>query len=176
MDTQHSFRKFKKEPLIFSLIFFAIALAAFLFLYNQVLGNRESAENSELSFREEAARREEVRSIERFAEEIQADKVKLDSHFAVSSNVVPYLDTLESLGKQVSAKPEVVTVDVTKDKTSLILNMRAAGTFEAVYKFLLLLENSPYELEFTSVELRKTGEGAGSWEGNFKIKLLAFIP
>ena len=35
--------------------------------------------------------------------------------------------------------------------------IKASGSFEALYKFLTLLENSPYELDFISMDIQKLG-------------------
>jgi hypothetical protein len=59
---------------------------------------------------------------------------------------------------------------------------QTSGSFEAIYKFLNLLENSPYELDFLSMDMHKMApdvvvKGAQNlkWEAVFKIKLLTFV-
>ena len=62
--------------------------------------------------------------------------------------------------------------------------MEAKGSFPDLYKFLTLLENSPYELELIEVKFSRETEPASSdktlsasaWNATFKIKLLSFIP
>jgi hypothetical protein len=66
----------------------------------------------------------------------------------------------------------------------LLVGVKVAGVFEAVYKFLTLLENSPYEIEFLSMDIHKTlvtdvagkSVGGSTWEAILKIRLLTFIP
>jgi hypothetical protein len=61
--------------------------------------------------------------------------------------------------------------------------MKASGTFNVLYRFLALLENSPYELEFIGVNmdngvvLDTVGKNvaASKWNAIFKVKLLSFI-
>ena len=92
---------------------------------------------------------------------------------------MPFLDLLERLAPQVGADAEVLLVDKAKDGSLLSVDVRVIGNFEAIYKFLTLLENFPYELEIISVDIQKKGgEGVESskWEGVFKVKLLSFIP
>ena len=115
--------------------------------------------------------------------EIGKEKILLESHFTQSSNIVPLLNTIEQLSLKVGAKSKVTSVDISKDKTILMVAVGTSGSFNAVYKFLMLLENSPYELEFVSVDMQKTGAPTVSgkiivspqWEAIFKIKLLSFV-
>ena len=176
METNRSFRKFKKEPLIFSMILLLLALSAFAFLYNRTNQNKKLSEETEMKWQAEFNRREEIKSLDRLVKDVEEKKIALESHFAQSSNVVPFLDMLEKLALSTSVKSEIVSVDVAKDKSGLLVEMKVAGIFEAVYKYLLLLENSPYQLEFVSADLHKVSEGSADWAGNFKMKLLSFIP
>jgi hypothetical protein len=87
------------------------------------------------------------------------------------SNIVPLLDAIEQLALRVKAKSEITSVDFSKDNNSLLLGIKASGSFVPIYKFLMLLENFPYELEFSSVDIKKTDT---QWEAVFKIKILSF--
>jgi len=77
----------------------------------------------------------------------------LETHFIKSSDVVPFLNTIEALGPAVGASAEIDSVDTSPDGASLIVELQASGSFGAVYKFLTLLENSPYELNFLSMDI-----------------------
>lgn len=133
----------------------------------------------------EASRREEVKLLNNSIETIKRDKALIESHFAKSSDVVPFLDTIEALGPKVGVKAETTSVDISKDNTALVVQIKATGDFKNIYRFLTLLENSPYELEFTSVDIQKGGESGvdeqgipfsnAGWEATFGIKLLSFI-
>ena len=107
----------------------------------------------------------------------------LENHFTQSSDPVPFLNLIEKLGLDSAAKTTVTSVDISPDKASLLVGIKTGGTFESVYKFLNLLENSPYELEFVSMDIQnldvqnitsKKVKTLG-WEGNFKIRLLSFV-
>ena len=80
------------------------------------------------------------------------------------------------------ARTEVVLVDMPKDKGGLVVGINATGSFESLYKFFTLLENSPYELDFLSLNMQSqiTGGELGEnqmarWSADFKVKLLSFI-
>ena len=94
---------------------------------------------------------------------------------------MPFLDTIEALALKAKAKAEVILVDVPKNTTTLVVEVRAEGSFDGVYKFLNLLENSPYEIEFISVDMQKSGvsdpknKEPSKWTSSLKIRLLSFI-
>src|SRR3989338_524694 len=95
METNRSFRKFKKEPLIFSMILLLLALSAFAFLYNRTNQNKKLSEETEMKWQAEPSGREKKKSLERLFKEVEEKRIALESHFAQSSNVVPFLDMLE---------------------------------------------------------------------------------
>jgi translation initiation factor IF-2 len=103
--------------------------------------------------------------------------------------VVPFLDTLEGLATKVGIKAETASVDIAPDSLSLLVKINTSGSFEAIYKFLTLLENSPYELEFTGFDMQKEDsilatpdlvlnkdikKQNSKWRATFNIKLLSF--
>ena len=109
---------------------------------------------------------------------IENEKVMLETHFAYSANPVPFLDTLEKMAQSVGAESAVSAVDVAKDGKSLVVGLNVSGSFESFYKFLTLIENSIYDMEFISVDVSKDGDtesGAGAWSAVVRLKLMTFI-
>lgn len=189
-----SFQKFKKVPLFFSLLFLGASIYAFTFLYGQINSNKELSEQMQQQWQNEASRRSQIESLDRLIKSTTQEQALLQSHFAQSSDVVPFLDTIQKLATRVGASSEVVSVDILKDKNpTLVIEFKAAGSFDAIYKLLTLLENSPYELEFTYVDIQTTNTpdtsissgtattpvvkkaSVSEWTGDFRIKLLSFI-
>jgi len=181
-DTQ-SLKKFKKAPLLVSAVFLIFSCLIFLFLYKKIDDNRKMSEKAKIEWQIEATRREEIRSLERSIRAIEKERNLLESHFARSSNVVPFLNTIERLALAANLKSEIISVDILKDRNGLAVAVKTSGSFESIYKFLTLLENSPYELEFPSADIKNTGALIVSgkknrtprWEANFKINLLSFV-
>jgi len=96
---------------------------------------------------------------------------------------VPFLDAIEKLAEKVAVKAEVSFVEVAGDNLSLIVEMKASGSFENVYRFITLLENSPYNLEFVSANIQNANALTASadknkkvpeWAATFQMKLLSF--
>ena len=174
---------FPKIPLFLSAIFFCISLFVFLFFYREIKNNNKESQNQNIQWQTEALRRDEIKALDYSVQIIKDERAQLETHFAQSSDIVPFLDTIEGLALKVDTKAEVVSVDILEDHSGLMVGMKASGTFEGLYKFLTLLENSPYELEFISIDLKKeTGSDASNknvevskWAAIFKIKLLSFI-
>lgn len=163
---------FPKTPLFLSVIFFVISCSVFLYFLKEINKNNQESQLKETEWQTEALRRDEIKALDHSIKIIEAERTQLETHFAKSSDIVPFLDTIERLAPQAGAKAEVTSVNVSEDHTGLYVGMEAFGTFNGLYKFLTLLENSPYELEFISMDLSKR---VGSWDAVFKIKLLSFI-
>ncbi|MFZ2072183.1 MAG: hypothetical protein WA101_03555 [Minisyncoccia bacterium] len=177
-------KHFKKKLMITTgMLLFTFSILSFFFIFNFINKKEKIAEDSLLMWQEEYQKREEIKFLNNSIKEIEADRILLDAHFAKSTDAVPFLNTIETLATRVKAKAEVTSVDISKDKTGLLVGVKAFGSFEAVYKFLMLLEDSPYELETNSVdmEVSVTEDSSGNklkipeWEATFKMKLLTFI-
>ena len=142
-------------------------------------------------------RRNEITSLDNSLQDNEKNSAILATHFAKSSDVVPFLDTLEKLAPLAGAKAEIDSVDNGVATPGLIVGLRVSGGFTNVYKFLQLLENSPYEINFISMDMHTTtvnmpvestttpSKGASvkpkavksqNWEAIFKIQLLSFTP
>lgn len=173
-----------KISLFSSIALLVFSSAIFFFLFRETNLNKEIIKENEKIWQQEVNRRDEIRSQNSSFKKIEKEKELLETHFAKSSNVVPFLDSIESLGKKVDVSAEVVLVDVPKEGDNLLINMEVLGSFEKIYKYLLLLENSSYELEIISFDVEKNDssgggavkkEGTSVWKAQIKMKLLSFI-
>ncbi|MBI3306007.1 hypothetical protein HYZ82_02635 [Candidatus Nomurabacteria bacterium] len=165
---------FPKIPLILSSVFFCVSLIGFFFFFKEINDNNKELQLKETTWQKESIRREDIKKLDQSVKVIEEESKELEKHFAKSSDVVPFLDTLEGLGKASGVKAETTSVDITPNKTALMVGMRVSGTFGNVYKFVTLLENSPYEIEFIGVDMHKDG-GADKWNAAVRIKLLSFV-
>ncbi|MFZ3011551.1 MAG: hypothetical protein WA060_00940 [Minisyncoccia bacterium] len=167
-----------------SIILFVIFSLAFVFLFKKINDNYKETNQNTIAWMEEERKREDIVSLGQSLQEIIDDKTLLETHFAKSSDVVPFLDNIEKLAPKAGVQIEVDSVNIKNNNTGLVVGLKASGSFGAIYKFLTLLENSPYQLDFTSMHISKvqTGDTPGKntkdsrWEGIFKIQLLSFIP
>lgn len=169
------------KSLVVSIIFFGLSCFIFIFLYRLVNNNKQTSQMMQEKLQTEMAHRESAKSLASSVKKVEQERVMLETHFVRSSDVVPFLDTIENLAKNVGTKSEVVSVDVSEDLSSLVAQMRVSGSFEAIYKLVLLLENSSYELEFISMDIQNSNtenlsaDQNTKWNATFKIKLLSFV-
>ena len=168
----------QKKSLILSIILFIFFSFVFIFLYKDINNKKEMIQIAQERWQAEASRRENVKSLLNSVQSIKTERTLLDTHFVQSSDIVPFLDTIEELAKNVGANAEVISVDVAKDNLSLVVQMSASGSFETIYRLILLLENSPYNLEFVLVDIKNLDSSIKKipqWTATFQIKLLSFI-
>ncbi|MDP2789209.1 MAG: hypothetical protein Q8O46_04170 [bacterium] len=175
--------KLPKMALIFSVIFLIFSVFIFIFLYKITDKKDKEFRQFQLEWQAELKTFEKMKRLDRSMKDIEEERNLLGTHFAKSSDVVPFLDTIEEEALSVRAKAEISSVDAGKNNSSLTIVVKASGSFESLYKFLTLLENSPYELEFISMNMQKLGgqdlslKGELSqWDATFKVKLLSFLP
>ncbi|OGI62721.1 hypothetical protein A2818_02715 [Candidatus Nomurabacteria bacterium RIFCSPHIGHO2_01_FULL_40_12] len=166
---------FPKMPLLFSFLFLLFSCLVFFYFYREIDDNNTAYLLAEQAWHNETLRRDEIKALERSIKTIEKEKVQLETHFAQGSDIVPFLDTIEGLGSQTGIIAEVVAVDISEDQTGLLVGMKVSGSFEGLYKFLTLLENSPYELEFVAFNIRKENSQDAVWDAIFQIKLLSFV-
>lgn len=175
---------FQKILLVISAILLLFLCFAFIFLYRKIDDNNQKVERDTITLQTEARRREDISSLNRSLQKITSDRVLLESHFIKSSDVVPFLNMIETLAKQTAVSTVIDSINTKTDNPELVVGLKASGKFEAIYKFLTLLENSPYEIDFMSIDIHKlfspvvVGKNTppAGWEAIFKIKLISFIP
>ena len=181
---QGNFKKFQKTPLLLSILFLGFSCLIFFFLNRAIKNNIADSEQIQIVWQNEANKIEELKSLDSLLEKTKEKRILLESYFIHGSDdAVSFLDIVEKLAEDAGGKAEVVLVDIPKDNSGLVVEMKATGRFEALYKFLTLLENSPYEIELISMDIKKLGgetlfneTGASSlWSATFRIKLLSFI-
>jgi len=156
-----------------TILLLGIFLYGFIYLFGKMNDHNTKSQLAETEWKKEALRRDKIKTLNNSVQIIEAQKAQIETHFAESSDVVPFLDTVERLAKEAGNKAEVISVNISDDKNGLLVGIQASGSFANLYKFLTLLENSPYELEFMGVDMH---QGIGrDWKATFKIKLLSFV-
>ncbi len=192
---------FKYISLAIAVLCLGGLLAGFYFLYATILTSGEKTNQILAEVENETARREEIKLINKSIDTIKQDRDVINTHFAHSTDIVPFLNTIESLAPRAGAKVETSSVDALKDDTGLMVRLKVEGSFNSIYKFLMLLENSPYELDFSELIIDRvseveitpieqptqTEEGLPmeapepivrkdpKWQGVITVKLLSFI-
>jgi len=176
-------KDFPKIQLVLTVLFLVISILAFFFFWRAINNNNQETKLEEAEWQRESSRASEMRALESTFKMVDRERSELGTHFAKSSDIVPFLDTIEALAKKTNTGAEFVSVNITKDQSGLLVEIKVSGTFDSIYKFLTLLENSPYELVFNGVEIHGQAVVEGEkksiklpqWNGVFRVKLLSFI-
>ncbi len=175
--------KIFKNMLLPSILLLIVSVSAFLFLYATIDKKNKELLKAQTEWQTETKKFDDIKQLERSMKAIESERALLQKHFAKSSDAVPFLDSLEMLASSVSVESEIASVDVPKNNSSLTVLIRSTGSFANLYKFLTLLENSAYELEFLSVDIQKVGgldvaatAGESAWESRLRVKLVSFLP
>ncbi len=175
---------FQKKSLVLSVILFIFSCFVFMFLYKNINSNQEMLKISQEKLQIETAYRDNARLLTNSIRAIESERILLDQHFIKSSDVVPFLDMIEKLSKDAGSEAEISSVDILKDTSSLVVDTKVLGSFEEIYKFITLIENSPYNLEFIKVDIKNLNpqdivtnknNNNQKWMATLKIKLLGFI-
>jgi len=175
---------FQKIFLFISITLLLLFSLAFIFLYKEINNNNQKTQQATINLQTERRQRDEIISLDQTLQKIASDRILLENHFIKSSDVVPFLNIIEKLAKEAGVSAQINSVNAKTDNTELTVELKASGRFEAIYKFLTLLENSPYVLDFLSMDMHKllfpVGSGKNvvdeSWEAILKIQLLSFVP
>ncbi len=161
-------------------MFLGVFCGIFYFLNLEI--NKKSLATEEISVKwlEESGKREEIRSLARGIKLVEKESLELEKHFAKNSDLVPFLDTIESLGVKLGGNIETTSVEITPDNLNLIVGLKITGSFDSIYKFLNLLENAPYVLQITDMNMERenlqTTTLTPIWVANVNLKLLSFLP
>ncbi len=164
--------------LIFSCTLLIVSCAVFVLVFEQVKKNKVTADKIEENWQRESTLRYELTSLDRLLKSVDSEVKVLGPHFVKGDDIVPFLDTLEKSAYLAGASAEVLSVDSLDDSSGLLIGIKAIGNFEALYKYITLLENLRYELEFYSISLARTNGINGSkpeWAVILKVKLLSYI-
>lgn len=174
---------FQKILLVISAIILLVLIFAFIFLFIKIDDNNQKVQQNSIDLQTETRRREDISALNKLLQKIAVDRSLLESHFIKSSDVVPFLNLVEKLAIDAGVSAKINSVDAKTNNQELTMNLNASGGFDAVYKFLILLENSPYEIDFLSTDMHMipppspVGKipSAPKWEVAFKIQLISFI-
>lgn len=105
----------------------------------------------------------------------------IHSFFVDSTNIVPFLETIEGYGTNANVSVKFVNVAINPSPASLNVSLTAVGSFPALYHFLALLEAAPYELGIntatiqsvpsTQVATKKGPPPPDDWQGNISLSI-----
>lgn len=140
-------------------LFFLVALITF-----GVALSRLSSERAELRTAISAARFEADRQTKasRVQGALRAEKdaiAELKSLFLGSSNIIPFVETIESLGKALPVGLSLGSVTLSPGKDALSARLTAHGSFAELYRMLAIIEALPWKTVVGDTQLSYGGGG-----------------
>ncbi|MEI8327534.1 MAG: hypothetical protein WCG02_00145 [Candidatus Taylorbacteria bacterium] len=174
--------KHTHHHLLISFAIMSTMIAALVFFYMKYTVN--SMTDEIVTAMNEEATLQSSDSLESRLQQLQNTSAKdwerIYSVFVPSDNAVPFIEAVESLGKNTGSTVTIVSVDNTKpDNGSLAANgyinakVSVRGSWSAVLATLELAENMPYKATVDGVNLNLSQEAkakvSAEWTASFSI-------
>lgn len=101
--------------------------------------------------------------------EIADDEATVQQYFIPEANVVTFINTLESIGREQGASVNVLSVSASKTRPQNAFDfaLTATGTFSAVMRAVGAIEYAPYDLSIASVNL--SANDTNVWSANITL-------
>lgn len=119
-----------------------------------------------------------LKAFEKILDERRSDREVIENLFIGEKEIVRFIEDLEEAGRTSGVGLEVQSAALAPGPKELGPSFRlsAAGDFKTLFRYLLLVENLPYETAWEQITLQKTAaEGkAPSWSGLYTLKLLSY--
>ncbi|MDB5190432.1 MAG: hypothetical protein JWN49_758 [Parcubacteria group bacterium] len=148
---------------LLTIVVLIIAFSAYGIWYTTV--SRKSAQAASLSAEIETKHQdsERIKAAKDELQKISSDESRVNGYFVSTNDVVPFLETLQSTGKNLGSDVQVVSVsaDPGKPHAHLNLSLSITGSFDSVVRTLGALEYSPYDASLQSLTLDTPQTGTG---------------
>jgi len=177
-------KKIRKITAVFiiALAFNFAVLGLYVFVFLQI--RQKNVNIAELSdaISRQIEQQDILRATKEKVAQTSAEREKLDQYFIDKDGVVPFLNSLQSLGVSngLSVKLSAVTIEpspVSKDIFEVVkISVEALGSWTDAYRFLSLVELMPLNVSIIRADLNKNTEikpsvGAKSQTRNFSWRL-----
>lgn len=143
--------------------------AGFYYIKTQV--EETSALAQELE--QKQAERKNLQQTLRVVEETESERTQLDEYFVRSSNVVAFIERLESLGGDAGVESTISDLREEQNGT-LAFSLQAQGSFAGVLHYTDLIEHLPLNLTLDQVQVERAGDS--EWEATYTGTVVSFLP
>ena len=113
-----------------------------------------------------------TKALEKVLTVSQEERGRLDGIFVSRDELIHFIEDLEEGAKasEVRLEVEALSSAARSGESASSFRLDVQGSFAAVFKYLLLLENLPYETSFEQMNLEFSEE----WRGFYVIKILSY--
>ena len=169
-------RRKNKELLIVTLLLNLVALGGYGFLLHEIKGKNEHISNLVNDIELQSKKERVINSVKALVVETSPLREKLSRYLVEKEGAVSFIELLEHLGKNrgvsvMISSVEKVPQEGTEQVETLLLGLKASGTWQDVIRFLGLLELLPYEAQVEQLTLSKS-EKASPWQITLSLRTL----
>jgi hypothetical protein len=120
-----------------------------------------------------------LKVLESFLIQTQEERGIIEPAFVRGGDFVPFIEDLERVGAESSVEVRVESAILGGSAAAPkepSFRLTAEGSFSSLFRYMLLLENLPYEIAFGEVRFVKNlnESGEGIWIGTFIINLKSY--
>jgi hypothetical protein len=147
--------------LISAFVLLAVTLGAYSFWYSIVTAEsvKASTLSTEITQQNDAKAKAAAASLE--IAQLSGQRATIDQYFVDASNLVPFLEQLQSTGKFLGTDVQVASVSATPGNPygKIDLSLSVTGNFESVMRTIGTIEYEPYEVTAKSLSITSTMPG-----------------
>lgn len=175
-------KKFAKSLVIVILLNGFLAAGWFLF-FNKVKSSQARSAQLQKEISESENRIESVNVLKKTLEELEIERQAIEKAVVAENDLVGFIEFLESLARKNDVDLAIGSAFLPQKKEeALSFNLNLAGSFAALARFNILLENSPFGINVETSQIRKmspdekkTKKTSKDWEAVFKINILNYL-
>jgi hypothetical protein len=154
-------------PLIIASLLLAAAIGLYAFGYFTLLANTAKATTLATGVATKTAQLERITQAHAALDTLSNDEATLRQYSIGKEAIVPFLETLQTSGRTLGTKIDVLSVQDEKDgkHVRVALSLSITGSFDAVMRTLGSLEYSPYDgvLRNLSFDATPAATGTSGW-------------
>ena len=131
------------------------AIGGYVYLYSRITKKTESVESVAIEIENEKRSQQNISGLKRSIVLTEQKNKILESHFVTEGKVVNFIESIEMLGKESGVVVDIQSLQPGEQtgKEGLYVTLSLSGEFNSVNKFILLLENMPYQIVLGNVIL-----------------------
>lgn len=154
-----------------------VLVGGLLFLIYSIKEERESVDSirEQLSLYER--RIESVKELEKILSDTSSQQAEIKSVFLDKESIVNFIEELEYLSENGNLVLDMKGVNMPDDENLInekpSFSFSVSGAFADIYRYVALLENDRYHMNFEKVFIQKA-QGGDVWEANIELQLLSY--
>ncbi len=134
-------------------LFFLAGLGTFVGAIVRLGGERSELRTAISTARFEAERQTKAARVQGALREEKDAIASLRSLFLSSSNIIPFVESIESLGRALPVGLSLSSVTLAPSKDALLARLSAHGNFVELYRMLAIIEALPYKTVIGDTQL-----------------------